>query len=92
MKVFVEYGLNVDLTEEEQKLFQAKEDEIYYNVSGGHTCGDFANIIITDFDPAIDEDDPILFFEYEYGNDMDKWKEWGTGQFNRKTKEFTFND
>ena len=87
----IDEGLNVVLTEEEQKLFEAKEGEMYYSISCGHICGDFANITITDFDPN-DEDDPILNFDFEYGNDIDKWKEWGTGQFNRNTKEFTFDD
>ena len=88
----IDEGLNVILTEEEQKLFEAKEQEMYYSISGGHTCGDYANITITDFYPTIDEDDPIIFFEYEIGNDIDRWKEWGNGEFNRNTKEFNFEE
>lgn len=89
---FVDKGLNVILTKEEQELFEKEENRMYFGISGGHTCGDFANIIITDYTLAIDEDNQILFFDYEYGNDMDKWKNWGSGEFNRITKKFTYTD
>lgn len=88
---FVEEGLNIELTKEEQKLFELEEHKLFYSLSGGHNCGDFANITITDFDEGIDGDDKILMFDFEVGNYEDKYKEWGNGRFNRNTKKFEYD-
>ena len=76
----------IRLTGDEKDKFEKEENKTYYNISGGHGSGDWAKIVIIDYD------DPIIKFNYAYGNDMDGWKQEGSGTYNREKGLFVYDD
>ena len=78
----------LQLTVGEVDALSRMRHKMFYSISGGSGSGDWSNLYITEYDP----ESRIIGIKYEYGNDLDRWKEYGDGEYERTTNKFVFNE